>query len=774
MLKRFTGLGIVAILSLIATSNLQAQDTAFSKQFLQQHCAACHNDSNRTANISVSPLDPEDVGLHADVWEKVLRKVRTAEMPPPTMPQPEAAVVAEFTSKLEQSLDQVAAAEPNPGRSTIHRLNRVEYSNAVRDLLAVELGSTDALPADDTGYGFDNIADVLSVSPVLLERYMSVARKLSRSAVGSPDVVPAQTSWLVPRRGRTNRLRTQRISDDLPFASRGGMSITHRFPLDAEYEINLDVRLQGFNGREPKKLRLPIKAGVHTIGATFFASAARPENSAPVTRRGGGGGAPDPDIKTANLDIRIDGVRHKLEELIVGNSDPQVVAIAIDGPFNITGPGETESRQKIFVCQPSVEVDEEPCAREILSKLARRAYRRPIDNNDVSPLMGVYQAARQDGGFDLGIQRALQALLVSPHFLFRVERTPAGVSAGEIHPVRNIDLASRLSFFLWSSIPDEELLSLAEQGKLSDAAVRRQQIDRMIADRRSNALVENFAGQWLFLRKVDSVEPDPERFTTFDGSLRTAMKRETEMLFAEILTDNLSVLNLLTTDHTYLNQQLAEHYDIPDVYGPQFRKVTLSDPTRGGILGHASILTVTSYANRTSVVQRGAWILENLLGTPPPPPPPNVPALEATTEGREPTSMRQAMELHRTNAVCASCHARMDPIGFALENYDAIGKWRAKDGDDLIDASGKLPDGAEFDGPTELQNLLASRYRSDFVATATEKLLTYALGRGLEHYDRPVVRDIMRESEADDFRMAELIGRVVESTPFLMRRTSEQ
>jgi mono/diheme cytochrome c family protein len=760
----------------MAVPHAAAQEQSLSAEFLQQYCVACHSDNNRTANISVAPLDTANVALHADVWEKILRKVRSSEMPPPGTPQPEPSIAAEFSSQLEQALDQAGAARPDPGRTTIHRLNRVEYSNAVRDLLAIELDSEDALPTDDTGYGFDNIADVLSVSPVLLERYISVARKVSRLAVGSQDVVPSQSTWQVPRRGRTERLRTQRISDDLPFASRGGMSVTHYFPLDAEYVITLDVRLQGFTEKEPHEIRLPIKAGLHTVGATFFASAAREEKTTPVVRRGGSPyGARDSDQKkTAQLDIRLDGARLKLEELTLGDNQPQVVAIAIDGPYDVTGSGDTPSRQRIFVCQPATAADEESCARDILSTLARRAYRRPVTNDEVSPLMGVYQRARLETEFEVGIQRALQAMLVSPHFLFRVERVPEGSVPGESHRVSDIDLASRLSFFLWSSIPDEELLLLAEQGRLHQADKLRQQVRRMVADPRSEALVQNFAGQWLFLRKVDTIEPDPERFETFDGSLRTAMKRETEMLFEEILREDLSVLTLLNADHTYLNQQLAEHYEIPNVYGPQFRRVELTNPTRGGLLGHASILTVTSYANRTSVVQRGAWVLENLLGTPPPPPPPNVPELEAESNNGQKRSMREAMEIHRTNAICASCHARMDQIGFALENYDAIGRWRTMDGDDVIDASGKLPDGAEFNGPTDLRDLLVSEYRSEFVSTATEKLLTYALGRGLEYYDRPVVRAIMRESEADNFRMGDLINGVVESTPFLMRRTPTQ
>jgi hypothetical protein len=762
----------VALCSSVGVAAAQGQ--ALSRQLLDQYCIACHNDSNRTANVTLSSLDPANVGAHADVWEKVLRKVRTAEMPPPGLPRPEDSVAAAFTDQLQTALDRAASENPDPGRPAVHRLNRVEYANAVRDLLAVEIDTAEALPADDTGYGFDNIADVLSVSPVLLERYIAVARRVSRQAVGITDITPGQAEWKVPRKG-TNRLRIDRVSDSLPFASRGGMSVDYYFPVDAEYVIKLDVRLQEFPEDSLHEIRMPVTAGKHTIGATFFASSARPERTGPGGFRGGppgAGGAEGP--KTAALDIRIDGKRHKLEELTLKGEDPQVVAVYVEGPYNITGPGNTPSRALIFSCQPKTAAEEEPCARKILTNLARRAYRRPVTNDDVSPLMGLYQIGRRDTSFDHGIQRALQAMLVSPNFLFRVERDPENAPAGGSHRISDLELASRLSFFLWSSIPDEELLSLAEQGKLRDPQVLRGQVKRMVADRRSDALVENFAGQWLFLRNVDKVDPDLDQFGEFDETLRAAMKKETEMLFAEILRNDESVVKLLRADHTYLNEQLAEHYGISGVRGSQFRKVHLENPNRHGLLGQASILTVTSYANRTSVFQRGAWVLDNLLGTPPPPPPPNVPTLEAQDTGGKTLSLREKMEVHRTNAVCASCHARMDPIGFALENFDAIGRWRDEDSGVPIDASGELPDGSRFNGPRELSELMATKYEEDFVSTAVEKMLTYALGRGLEHYDRPVIRGIMRETADNEYRMGDLITKVVESTPFQMRRNRER
>ncbi len=747
-----------------------AHGEALSRALLDQYCIACHNDSNRTANVTLSSLDPKNVSADGATWEKVLRKVGSGQMPPTGMPRPDDATAKTFTSALESALDHAAAANPDPGRPVIHRLNRNEYANAVRDLLAIDVDAQEELPADDTGYGFDNIADVLSFSPRLLERYMSVARKVSRLAVGSTDIEPGQADWRMERRG-TEQLKIQRVSDDLPFGSRGGMSVSYYFPVDAEYVIKLDLQRQNEGENPPYELRMPVKAGKHTVGATFFASGAIPEMASPG-RRGGGpppatGGAA---AKTASFDVRFDGKRVKLEELEVKGPDPQVVAVYIEGPYNITGPGDTPSRRAIFTCQPKSAADEEPCARRILSNLARKAYRRPVTNDDVSPLMGIYQIARGEGDFDAGIQRALQAMLVSPNFLFRVERDPEGATPGGAHRISDLELASRLSFFLWSSIPDEELLSLAEQGKLREPGVLKAQVHRMLADPRSDSLVKNFAGQWLYLRKMDEVTPDAEKFGSFDVALRAAMKRETELLFGEVLRENHSVMELLDGDHTYLNQQLAEHYGISGVYGSQFRRVELKDPNRRGLLGQASILTVTSYPNRTSVVQRGRWVLENLLGTPPPPPPPNVPPLEAATNDGKKHTLREAMALHRSNPVCASCHARMDPIGLALENFDAIGRWRDNDDGLPIDAAGTLPDGSAFDGPAGLRELLVRDRRDDFVSTAIEKLMIYSLGRGLEYYDRPVVRSILSETAKNDYKMDDLILGVVESAPFQMRR----
>lgn len=688
-------------------------------------------------------------------------------MPPAGMPRPPAAAITSFTGWLVDSLDKYAAAHPNPGRPAIHRLNRAEYSNTIRDLLALDISPGALLPVDDSGYGFDNIADVLSVSPALLERYMSVARMVSRTAVGDPGQKPADEEFLNPE--KNNR---ERVSDDLPFDSGGGMSFQYYFPLDAEY--NISVKIGGGNGAS-HDTRMPIKAGLRTVGATFLKESTKAEVVPSGGRRGGGGpgaaGGGRGGALPAQLDLRLDGARVKLFQVGGG---AQVDRVLISGPYNVTGRGNTPSRDRIFACRPSGAADELPCARIIMTKLARRAFRRDITDSDIRPLLAFYERGRKEGDFDHGIEKALSAMLVSPDFLFRVERDPKDAAPGSVYRVNDFALASRLSFFLWSSIPDDQLLDLAEQGKLKDPVVLQQQVRRMLDDPKSQALVDNFAGQWLYLRNLQISKPDPDAFPEFDDSLRQAFRTETSLFFQNILREDHSVLELLDANYTFLNQRLAQHYGIPNVYGPQFRKVMLTDPNRGGLLGQGSILTVTSYPNRTSVVQRGKWILENLLGAPPPPPPPDVPDLKPTGKDGKQLTMREAMEMHRANPVCASCHARMDPLGFALENYDGVGKWRDKDAGSTIDASGKLPDGTTFVGPAGLKKLLLTKRRDDFVVTATEKLLLYALGRGVEYYDLPAVRSISRQAAKDDYRMSALITAIVKSTPFQMRRTPDE
>jgi hypothetical protein len=734
--------------------------------YLQRHCTSCHNDTSRTAGLSLQGLDLRNVPSRAPTWEKVLRKVRSGEMPPPSVRvRPDAAASESFAAFLETTLDRAAAANPNPGRPGVHRLNRAEYSNAIRDLLAVDIKPGAWLPVDDSGYGFDNIAAVLSTSPSLLERYMLAARRVSRLAVGDLSWKPFEASYDAPR-DPFKGVRNEQLSGDLPFASRAGVVVQHYFPVDGEYDFK--IRFRGASATldlgvvNPYETRVQVKAGLHTVGVTAPRENARNESEGPGARVSAIPPIPYP------VDLRLNGAR--LKRFDVPGGTPEVSRLIIGGPYNPTGRGETASRAKIFLCTPTAPRDEPACARTILKTLARRAFRRPVTGADVDPLYAFYEQGRAGSDFDSGIQNALQALLVSPDFLFRIERDPARFERGRAYPLSDLELASRLSFFLWSSIPDDQLLDLAERGKLRDKAVIEQQVRRMLDDKRSDAFVSNFAGQWLHLRNVETVQPDPVIFS-FDEALRQAFITETELLFSSIVREDRSLFDLLNADYTFLNERLAEHYGVRKVYGSHFRRVTVPDANRRGLLAHGSILTLTSYPNRTSVVQRGKWILENLLGTPPPPPPMDVPELQAKRNGKA-LSMREQMEAHRANAVCAACHARMDPIGFALENYDGIGKWRDQDAGVAIDPTGKLPDGTEFHGAAGLTQLVLTKYRDDFVRTATEKLMTYALGRGIEHYDYPTIRAIGREAARDNYRISSLILAVVRSTPFQMKVTS--
>ena len=757
-----------------------------------KYCVGCHNNKVKTASLSLEGLDISKPSNDADVWEKVLRKVSANQMPPMNLPHPDDAARKAFTSYLQTELDRAAAGHPNPGHPTIHRLNRAEYSNAIRDLLALDVQPGSNLPPDDSGYGFDNIGDVLSLSPVLIEKYMSEGRAVARLAVGDTEVKPVIdvfTPVKEPRAGRGGKPgRSERISDDLPFDSAGGVAVRYTFPVDAEYvfKIKLPAAAAAFGdpaapAAQPLELRIPVKAGVRNVGLTFMRSSAVPE-VLPVFGNGrgggggggrGGGGAP---AMTAHLDLRLDGVRLKLYDVPDQGNGGAFSEFSIGGPYNILGAGDTPSRQKVYVCKPPAGKDvagkdEEGCARKILTTLARRAYRRPVTEADLKPLLGFYATGRKEKDFDNGIEMALRALLVSPDFLFRVEHDPAGAPGG-VHRINDYELASRLSFFLWSSIPDDELLGLADQGKLRDSKVIGQQVARMLDDSKADAFLSNFAGQYLFVRNLSMQKPDPDVFPEYDNNLRQAFEKETQLFFNAIVRENRPVTDLLEAKFTYVNQHLADFYGIPNVYGPQFRRVEVTDPNRAGILGQGSLLTVTSYPNRTSVVQRGKWVLENLLGTPPPPPPPNVPSLDPHGKDGK-LSMRQAMEMHRANPVCASCHSRMDPIGFALENFDGVGAWRDKDNGTPIDSSGKLPDGTTFNGAAGLKNLLLTQHRDEFISTFTEKLMIYALGRGLESYDRPAVRSIMREAAKDNSTITALIGAIIESPQFQMRKSLE-
>ncbi len=749
---------------------------------LTQYCVVCHDNVKRTAGVTFQGLDPSKIGDNAPLLEKVLTKVKTGQMPPAGMPRPDPARREAFGKWLETSLDAEAAAHPNPGRpAAVHRLNRAEYSNAIRDIFALDINPGSQLPVDDSGYGFDNIGDVLSTSSALLDRYMSVGRKIARLAVGDPALKPGEEIFeprREPNRGVAPAVpaRAEWMSDDLPFDSAGGLSVRYYFPLDGEYLIRIRLGVANAPVKlAPLEFRLPVKAGPHTIGLTFPKESLKLELPAPaVARRSAFVSSVRPEASSAGMDLRVDGVKVKRFPPNADGFSPPVLNMGIVGPYNSTGRGDTPSREKIFVCHPANRSEESQCAQKILANLSRRAYRRPVTDADIRPLLALYQNAREKGDFDYGIERAIQAILVAPDFLFRVEvDPPASAKHNPNHRISDVELASRLSFFLWSSVPDETLLDLAEQSKLSNPKVLQQQAERMLDDPRSFAFVSNFAGQWLQIRNLATVKPDPVVFADFDESLRYSMQRETELFFESILRENRSVLDLLTADYTFLNERLAIHYGIPGIYGAQFRRVVLKDPNRGGLLGEGSLLTVTSPPNRTSVVQRGKWILDNLLGAPPPPPPPDVPPLDATTKGAQKLTLREAMELHRANSACAVCHRSMDPLGFALENYDGIGEWRTKDGGSAVDATGKLPDGTQFEGPAGLKKVLVTTRRDEFISTVTEKLLTYGLGRGVEYYDRPTLRAIMHKTESNQYRLKDLIMGVIASMPFQMRRSAD-
>jgi hypothetical protein len=739
------------------------------RQVLDKYCVTCHSDRLRTASLSLEKLDVAEVPAHADIWEKVALKLRAGAMPPPRSPRPDEATSKAIAAWLEATLDAAAEAAPDPGARVAHRLNRTEYTNAIRDLLALDVDGRALLPADDQGFGFDNNADTLRLSPGLMDRYLLAARRIGRLAVGDSTVRPVVESYNAPRL----LIQDERMSEDLPFGSRGGFSIRHQFPVDAEYVLRVrlpgptlragdevELRIDGERvevfkgGPRPQapagegapaqlfEVRFSAKAGPRTVGITLPRRTAATEGLLPTR------------LPVGSISFRSAGV----------------AGVDIEGPFNTQGLGDTPSRQRIFVCRPRDARGERRCATEILSTLARHAYRRPVREQDLQVLLPFYERGRQDS-FDVGIRTALERILVDPEFLFRIERAPSGVTPGSAYRISDLELASRLSFFLWSSIPDDTLLDLAVRGQLKNTGVLESQVRRMLADSRSSALVTNFASQWLHLRNMRGVTPDAVTFPEFDDNLREAFQRETELFIESQIREDRPVVDLLTANYTFLNERLARHYGIPQVYGSHFRRVDLSSPVRTGLLGHGSILTVTSYATRTSPVVRGKWLLENILGAPPPPPPPDVPALPENGETEKALSVRERMEQHRKNPVCASCHSRMDPLGFALENFDAIGKWREVGEDKTsIDASGVLPDGAKFDGPVELRGLLLGR-RGDFVRTVADKMLTYAVGRGLDHGDRPIVRRIVREAEPSGSTWSSLVLGIVRSTPFQMRRS---
>ncbi len=773
-----------------ATATTSASDLtpADHKKMLMQYCTGCHNDRLKTAGMSVVPLDADNLQANQATWEKILRRVSLGEMPLRGAPRPPKERLDQFTHWLAGTLDAQAAAKPNPGRATIRRMNRTEYANAVRDLLALDVDFTKDMPADDTGYGFDNIADVLTVSPTLMDRYITVAGKVARMATGQASRRVITTDYKVPKDLFVNGFGVasynERANDNLPLDSRGGGSFKFYVPYDATYTIqvflNANTSEEGeINPLNRYETKVPLKAGLRIIGASFPKRLALDEQVVPKTVLGAREPAATP--VPIPLDVSVDGARVKqltVASVATGPNVSQsfylrdVMQISVVGPYDIKGPGDTASRRKIFICRPSADLSEEACATKILSNLARHAYRRPVAAADISPLMKIYAEGRKGASFDHGIEASLEAILVSPSFLFMRETDPAKAAPGAVHRISDVELATRLSFFLWSSIPDDQLLAVAEKNQLHKPDILKRQVARMLADPRAKALTDNFAGQWLYLRRLEYQKPDRRAFPDFDIRLRNAMQTETEMFFDGVVRDNRPALDFLSSDYTYVNQRLAEHYGIPGVYGTTFRKVKL-DPAlhRGGLLGQGSVLTVTSYNNRTSVVLRGKWILDNILAAPPPPPPPNVPTLNEAKNGKTLT-VRQQMELHRANPVCASCHTKMDPLGLALENYDAVGKWRAGYAGQALDVSAVMPDGTKFEGPKGLQGILLSR-KDQFIEAMTERLMTYALGRGVESYDMPAVRSVRDQAAKDDYRMQTIILGIVQSVPFSMRRTPE-
>ena len=766
---------------------------------LDQYCVTCHNDRLKTGGLSLQGLP---VDGNAETWEKVIRKVRAGMMPPAGAKRPERAALDAFAGSIENAIDRAAAASPNPGRAPLHRMNRAEYENAIRDLLALEVDSTTLLPADDSSRGFDNIGDVLGVSPSLLERYVSAAAKISRLAVGERDAAPAQVTYTVK-----GDLSQNQTLDGQPLGTRGGTTITHNFPVDGEYQIRLALLKLSFGqvfgeGAEGEELEVTLNGErvklfkLDEVPMFFMRESpgshpAKPKPADPIEERA----KMTPDIRleftlkvkagpqaigvaflqkahTINEDL----VRRPVSstyDVFIGmqygyTTAPHLSRVVITGPYNATGIAETPSRKRVFVCKPASQADESPCAKQIISTLVRRAYRRAPADADVEALLALYQEERnKTGNFEAGVEMALRRILADPEFIFRFEPPPANVAPKTAYRISDTELASRLSFFLWSSIPDDELLKLAIDGKLHQPATLERQTRRMLADPKARALVTNFANQWLFLRELKNVNPDVTVFPDFDDNLRRAFQRETELLFESVMREDRSVLDLLDSDYTFVNERLAKHYGIPNIYGPDFRRVPVPSDARRGLLGHGSLQLVTSNPNRTSPVMRGKWILENLIGTAAPTPPPDVPPLDEKPTATA-KSVRERIEQHRASPACAGCHKIMDPIGLAMENFDAVGRWRTTDEGVAIDASGQLVDGTALNGPASLRQALMNR-QDVFLASLTEKLMMYGVGRETNYSDMPAVRTMMRDAAKNRYRFSDLILGVVRSAAFQMK-----
>jgi cytochrome c5 len=767
----------------------QARGTASSRATLDRYCVTCHNQRLATAGLKLDEADVANPVEGAEIWEKVVRKLRTGMMPPPNMPQPSTDDRQALLSWLETSLDKAAAVKPNPGRTeTLRRLNRTEYQNAIRDLLSVDIDAASLLPADESGHGFDNVT-VGDLPPALLDRYISAAQKISALAIGSTQTSLQSDIIRVPP-----DVTQEGDVSGLPVGTRGGVLIPYTFAQNGEYDIQIYLA-RGYSGdidglKDPQpheikllldrtpigeftvqrppngddllldrnlKIRVPVTAGPHQLGVTFL------KNSSSL-------------IETARQPLQ-----SRFNERRSPRMTPAISQVSVTGPYGPRGADNTPSRRRIFVCRPAFAkgsgeagpstAEETACAKKILSTLMRRAYRRSISEADVERPMAFYREGRSEHDFDTGIGKALSAVLINPEFLFRVEVDPDKTAAGTAYRISDLELASRLSFFLWSSLPDDALLDSAIRGELRRPGVLDKHVRRMLADPRSYNLASNFAGQWLRLRNLTSVDPNVRLYPDFDDNLRQAFRQETELFVDSIVRDDRSVLDLLKTDYTFLNERLAKHYGIPNVYGSRFRRVELApDSRRGGLLRQGSILSVSSYATRTSPVLRGVWVLSNIVGAPPPPPLPNVPALDGNVPANLP--VRERMAAHRANPVCANCHRTIDPVGFALENFDAVGRWRDNEGDSgPIDVSGTLPGLGDVNGVSGLEEALLRR-PDLFATTLTEKLFTFALGRGVEYYDAPAVRKILREAQPGGYRFSALILGIVNSAPFQMRRSS--
>src|SRR5262245_34812240 len=786
---------VLAVLTLaLASAACQPSDeqrAAAAKDVIDRYCTDCHNDDERTGELTLERLALTDVAAHAEVWETVVKKLRGRMMPPAGERLPDAAATDQLVAYLEEQLDNAAAAHPNPGTKSLHRLNRTEYGNAIRDLLALDVDATAYLPNDSEAYGFDNIADVLGTDPSLMDRYLSAAWKITSAAMGDPNLAPAVSTYRVP----PDRSQRDHV-DGLPLGTRGGMLVSHHFPVDGEYvvkpklwrntvdvvrgtetphdlEVSLDgaqltltrfggpddeVPAQMFPGKTADEIdrrfetHVVVTAGQHDVGVTFAkkSSAARQDVLQAFQR----------EKHDARMDVGI----------------PELDQIVIEGPLAVAGPGHSPSRERIFSCQPAQESEAAACAEQILTRLARRAYRRPITDDERERLLDLYGAEREKGRpFESGVQTGLAYILVSPQFLFRVEQDPPGAGPGSIYRIGDLELASRLSFFLWSSLPDDELIDAAVAGELASPKELQRQVERMLADERATTLAKTFASQWLYLRNLRASAPDMYVFPDFDDNLRQSAIRETELLFETIVREDRPLTELLSADYTYVNERLAKHYGIPNIYGDQFRRIVQTDERRYGLLGHASVLTLSSYPNRTSPVSRGNYVLTNILGTPAPSPPPNVPTLPENTA--EKLSMRARMERHRADPVCASCHQLMDPIGLVLEHYDGIGRWRDEDNGEPVKDYGSpihvLRDFSPINGPVDLRNAILSRPER-FVRTATEKLMTYALGRQLTAADMPTARAVVRRAADNDNRFSSLVLGIVTSDTFQMRTAGER